>query len=220
MPGIAVAVGAHPLQAEAVEEAREDVHRVLASRVLGIRLDAIEVGLRADTLDLELGHEDDQLAGGAADDRHGAFRGEEAEAREVLDVFLVEEHVAVELLLDDLLEQKLAAHVQLVGVNAGTACLRRYLADVSGASLPRSPCSLLFVRPPQRRVRRSSTAIRTAHGAPARGSRTWSIAGGCTRATARRTSPGRCRRTTSAPIGSFAAQWMPGTGRTSHCSPG
>ena len=116
---IAVAVRRDLPQAEALEDAREDVHRVLEPWVLRIRLDPLEVGLRADSLDLELGHEDHQLARRAADERHGTFGGQEAEAGEVLDVLLVEEHVAVELLLGDLLEQKLSADVQLVRVNPG-----------------------------------------------------------------------------------------------------
>ena len=38
----------------------------MLTRVLGVRLDPLEVGLGADALDLELGHEDGQVAGAVA----------------------------------------------------------------------------------------------------------------------------------------------------------
>ena len=44
------------------EHTREDQHRVLDARVLGVRLDPVEGGLRPHALDLELRHEHDQLA--------------------------------------------------------------------------------------------------------------------------------------------------------------
>ena len=152
--GIAVAVRRDPPQAEALEDAGEDVHRVLEPRVLRVRLDALEVGLLADALDLELGHEDDQLARRAADERHGTLGGEEAEAGEVLDVLLVEEHVAVELLLGNVLEQKLSADVQLVRVNAGlhphdfTRCRRRPLRAPAAARAVLAPLPATAGRAP------------------------------------------------------------------------
>jgi hypothetical protein len=56
MPGVAVVVRSDVvLDAEVREHVREDQHRVLGSRVLGVRLDALEGGLRAGALDFELG---------------------------------------------------------------------------------------------------------------------------------------------------------------------
>ena len=87
---------------------REDAHRMLAPRVLGIRLDALEVGLGADALDLELRHEHHQVAGRVARERHGALRREEAEVRQVADVVLVEDDVPGQVSLGEVAEQPLA----------------------------------------------------------------------------------------------------------------
>ena len=92
-PRIAVLVGADGANPEIGEHARKDPHRVLDTRVLGIRLDPLEVGLGPDPLDLELRNEHDELAGAAPGERDRTLRREEAEVGEVPDVVLVEEHV-------------------------------------------------------------------------------------------------------------------------------
>ena len=74
-----------------LEEPREDAHRVLGARVLGIRLHAVEAGLGADTGDLELGDERSRFATEALDVGDGTFGREKREPRQVLDVALVED---------------------------------------------------------------------------------------------------------------------------------
>ena len=56
------------------------------------------VGLGAHALDLELGDEDREAARGVDRDADGTLGGEEVEAREVLDVAVVEEDAAGETL--------------------------------------------------------------------------------------------------------------------------
>ena len=67
---------------------------MLGARVLRVRLDPLERRLGAHPLDLELGDEDGHLARGVCDECDRPLGRQEAEAREVLDVGLVEEHVA------------------------------------------------------------------------------------------------------------------------------
>ena len=92
---------------------------MLDPRVLGIRLHPLELGLGANPLDFELGDEDGHVSRARCDERDGPLGGQEAEAREVLDVLLVEEHVAGELLGLDVLQEPLAPRAQLCGRNAG-----------------------------------------------------------------------------------------------------
>ena len=63
------------------------------------------VGLGAHALDLELGDEHRQAARGVDRDADGPLGGEEVEAREVLDVAVVEEHAAGQALVCQVLEQ-------------------------------------------------------------------------------------------------------------------
>ena len=67
---------------------------MLDARVLRVRLDALERGLGAHALDLELGDEHRQAARGIHRDADRTLGGEEVEAREVLDVAVVEEDAA------------------------------------------------------------------------------------------------------------------------------
>ena len=72
---VAVLVRAQrPGDADVGEHAGEQPHRVLLARILRIRLDVLEVGLVADALDLELGHERRQLAGAVRRSRRPAAR--------------------------------------------------------------------------------------------------------------------------------------------------
>ena len=111
---VAVLIGAgRPRDAHVEEHPSQDDHRVLDPRVLGVGLDSFELGLGAHTFDLELGDEDGHVPRGVRDERDGALRREKAEAREVLDVGLVEEHVARELQAPDVLEQRVAPRLEL-----------------------------------------------------------------------------------------------------------
>ncbi len=69
---------------------------MLEPRVLRIRLDPLEVRLRLHSLDLELRDEHRQLARDVRRDCDRPLGREEVEAREVLDVLVVEEDVAGE----------------------------------------------------------------------------------------------------------------------------
>ena len=112
---VAVLVGADRApDAEIGEHAREDAHRVLDARILGVRLDPLERRLGAHALDLELGDEHHHLARRVLREDDRPLRGEEAEAREVLDVVRVEEHVARQPVAPHVLEQPLAPRLQLV----------------------------------------------------------------------------------------------------------
>ena len=91
-----------------MQHAGEDAHRVLEPRILGIRLDALEVGLGADALDLELRHEHHQVARRVARERHRTLGRQEAEVRQVADVVLVEDDIAVQPLVGDMAEHPLA----------------------------------------------------------------------------------------------------------------
>jgi hypothetical protein len=92
---------------------------VLGTRVLGIGLDALEVGLGAGALDLELGHEDGHFAACTLGEYDRPLRRQEVEARQVLDVRLVEEDVAGELAAADVFEQPLATRFELRRRGAG-----------------------------------------------------------------------------------------------------
>ena len=118
--GVAVLVGGDRARdPHVVEEPREDAHRVLGARVLGIRLDAVEAGLGADTGDLELGDERRGLAAEALDVRDGALGREEREARQVLDVALVEDDEPARPVRGDERVQPLPPFAELVWVDAG-----------------------------------------------------------------------------------------------------
>ena len=96
---------------------------MLVPRILGIGLHALEGGLGADAPHLELGHEHGRLPRGARDEGDRPLRGEEAEAREVLDVLLVEEDVAGEPTARDVLQEPLAPLLELGGGDAGRPVL-------------------------------------------------------------------------------------------------
>ena len=109
-PRVPVLVGTDPpADAEVVEHAAEDPHRVLRPRVLGVRLDVGERRLGPDALDLEVGDEHRHLASRALGEDDGALGREEPEPGEVADVVLVEEDVAAQLVGADELEQPLTA---------------------------------------------------------------------------------------------------------------
>jgi hypothetical protein len=123
--GVAVAVRADgAADAHVLQHLPQDPHRVLGARVLRVGLDPLQRGLRTDALDLELGDEHGQLSCSVRGERDRALRREEAEAREVLDVLLVEEHVAGEFAAAHVLEEAFAARLQLV---RGDACDRALL---------------------------------------------------------------------------------------------
>ena len=106
---VAVLVGSDGAGDPHVEQhAGEDPHRMLVPRILGIRLDALEVGLGANALDLELRHEHHQVAGGIAGQRDGPLRRQEAEVRQVADVVLIEDDVPGQVVLGDVAQQPLA----------------------------------------------------------------------------------------------------------------
>ena len=84
----------------------------------GIRLDALEGALRARPLDLELGDEHGEVTCGVGDDPDRPLRRQEAEAREVADVVLVEEDETGEAMVVDVLEQAPAAGRELRRGNA------------------------------------------------------------------------------------------------------
>ena len=124
--GVAVLVGADRVaDPEVREHPRENPHRMLDSRVLGVGLDALEGRLGAHPLDLELGDEHDRLAGGALGEHDRPLGREEAEAREVLDVVLVEEDVAAEPVAAHVLEEPAAPLCQLARRDAGAWSRRR-----------------------------------------------------------------------------------------------
>ena len=87
--------------------------------VLRVRLDALERGLGAHALDLELGDEHREAARGIHRDADRTLGGEEVEAREVLDVAVVEEHAAGETLVCEVLEQARAPGLELGCRDAG-----------------------------------------------------------------------------------------------------
>ena len=101
------------------EHTREDPHRVLLTRILGVGRDACEGGLRLDARDLELGHERRGLAVGALDVGHRALGGQEREPRQVLDIALVEDHVSGGVVLCDQRVQALPSLPELVGRDTG-----------------------------------------------------------------------------------------------------
>src|SRR5205807_9073822 len=102
---VAVLVGSdRGAEAKPRKGPRQDPHRVLEAGILRIRLDPLEVGLGSDALDLELRHERQQLTGTVRRDRYGPLRRQEPEAREVLDVLLVEEHPTREPFAGEVLE--------------------------------------------------------------------------------------------------------------------
>src|SRR4029079_10513769 len=83
--GVAVLVGADGIpDPEVGKDAREDRHRVLGPRVLGIGLDACEGGLGARALHLELRHEHPRLAADGLGVHHRTLIREAPEAGEVL----------------------------------------------------------------------------------------------------------------------------------------
>ena len=95
---IAVLVGADGAADPHVEQhACRMTHRMLDARVLRIGLDALELGLGANALDLELGTKTAISPDALCDEGDRPLGRQEAEAREVLDVVLAEEHVAGEL---------------------------------------------------------------------------------------------------------------------------
>ena len=92
---------------------------MLETRVLGVRLDPLEASLLAGARNLELGDEDRRLAGRGLRERDRTLVREEPEAREVLDVRLIEEHVPARAARADLLEQSFAPLLELSGGYAG-----------------------------------------------------------------------------------------------------
>ena len=117
---IAVVVGPErPVDAHLREHIAEDPDRVLDTRVLRVRLDPLECGLGPHALDLELGHEDGELARRAHRDADRPLGGEEVEAREVLDVAVVEEHAAGEAHALEEVEQPRTPRLELGGGDAG-----------------------------------------------------------------------------------------------------
>ena len=92
---------------------------MLGARVFGVRRDAVEAGLRLDAGDLELGDEGGGLARRALDVRDRPFGREEREARQVLDVALVEDDVASRLPVAEERAQSLSPFAELVGADAG-----------------------------------------------------------------------------------------------------
>jgi len=101
------------------EHTREDPHRVLLTRVLGVGRDACEGGLRLDARDLELGHERRGLAARALDVGNGTLGRQEREPRQVLDVALVEDHESGRVVIRDQRAQALPPLPELVGRDAG-----------------------------------------------------------------------------------------------------
>ena len=118
-PRIAVLVGPGGRHSHVAQYPRQQQHRVLEPRILGIGLDPLELGLGADALDLELGHEDRQLAGPVPDHRHRALGREEPESREVANVVLAEQHPPRQTLAENVLEEGPAARLEFLGPNSG-----------------------------------------------------------------------------------------------------
>ena len=145
-PGVAVLVGAdRTADPDVVEHAREDRHRVLGARILGVRLDGLERRLRPDALDLELRDEDDRRAARALREHDGPFRREEPEPRQVADVVLVEDDVTRQAAAADELEEALAARLELRGGDPGERLGGggRHLARSSHAASCRVPDAAL-----------------------------------------------------------------------------
>src|SRR2546427_5183402 len=109
---------------------------MLEPRVLRVRLDAFEARLRPHALDLELRHEHGHLARLALDERHWSLRRQEAEAREVPDVVLVEEDVPGEPLSPDVLEKPLASGAEF---RTGDARRLRHRCDLRKRPSPPLP---------------------------------------------------------------------------------
>ena len=82
-------------------------------RVLRVRLHLLEGGLRLHALDLELGDERAEVAGGVGDDGDRPLGREEVEAGEVADVVVAEQGEARQLVPAHVLEQLLAPLLQL-----------------------------------------------------------------------------------------------------------
>ena len=107
-------------QAEIRHDAGEDHHRMLEARVLGVRLDPLEVPLSSRVrVNLELGDEDRRLARRALRERDRTLVRQEPEAGEVLDVRLIEQHVPARAVRADVLEQTFAALLELGDGYAG-----------------------------------------------------------------------------------------------------
>jgi hypothetical protein len=92
---------------------------MLGARILGIRLDAVEAGLGADARDLELGHECRRLATEPLQVGDGTLGREEREARQVLDVALVEDDEPARPVSGDERVQPLPPFAELVGSDTG-----------------------------------------------------------------------------------------------------
>ena len=117
---IAVGVGADRVpQAQVADDPREDSHRVLGAGVLGIGRDPVEVPLGLRPLDLELGNERQPLPTAAERHHHRSLGREEVEAREVLDVRLVEEDDPAQAARARVLEEPAPALRELVPRDAG-----------------------------------------------------------------------------------------------------
>ncbi len=118
--GVSILVGGDRARdPHVVEEPGEDPHGVLGARILAIRLDAVEAGLGADARDLELGHERRRLAAEPLHVGDGALGREEREARQILDVALVEDDEPARPLPGDERVQPLPPFAELVRADAG-----------------------------------------------------------------------------------------------------
>ena len=118
--GVAVLIRPGRADSHRGQHAPQDRHRVLEARVLGVRLDPLERRLGTDSLDLELGNEHRLVASQVAHECDRSLGREEHEAREVLDVVLVEQDVAVEPLATAVVEEPLTSRQELLRRNAGT----------------------------------------------------------------------------------------------------
>jgi len=108
--GVAVLFGAdRSAHSHVLEHALQDPHRMLFTRILGVRLDTVELRLREHALDLELRDEHGRLAREVDGERNGPLRREEREAPEIADVGLVEEHEAVEPIRATVFKEALSA---------------------------------------------------------------------------------------------------------------
>ena len=111
---------------------------MLDARVLRVGLDPLELGLGPHALDFELGDEDRHLARRVCDEGDRPLGREKAEAREVLDVVLVEEHVAAQPVALHVLQEPRPPVLQLYRRNPCcwlhvTTLLRGRARDVWGA---------------------------------------------------------------------------------------